>query len=104
VSERTVSIREAISKAIVGILLGEKLSVQSLQEAEVTAADIKADVKAEVKRSIKELDDKVLKMIAKELKTDKFEEIVTKIVANALAKYHEILWTRKSTWNKFLSK
>lgn len=101
-TSRNECLEAAVQQALVGVLLNEQPAAVALHESDDLT---KADVERIVRRVLKsELEDAVVKCLSKELKAQKFEDAVTKITANALATYHEILFTRKSTWQSQLKR
>jgi SpoVK/Ycf46/Vps4 family AAA+-type ATPase len=96
--------RQAIDETLVCIILGEQVDSRNLLQ-ETSEVQTRHDVELVVRRMFKnELDDRVKKLVQKELKTSNFEELITAIVSKALARYHEILFTRKSAWQNQLGK
>ena len=91
---------QEILEAISSLLVGEPTRPGVLFEA--TSED-KASIERAVRSYLKrELPDTVSKQLKKALKEEDFEKIVTAVTSNVLAKFFEIMWTRKSTWQSQL--
>jgi hypothetical protein len=96
----TVTTRGAIQSVVASILTGEHA-----QPARLVEAGAKKEVEAEVKKYLnRELDGAVVKELKKALKTDEIQNVIISLVADTLAKWNEILFTRKSTWTNQLKK
>jgi len=92
---------KAVIEAIASLALGEvaQASCKPSFLSEADAAATKADIERVVRRVLsKELDAAVLKAVKKELKSQDYNDAVVGVTSKALAKFFEIMFTRKSTW------
>lgn len=63
----------------------------------------KTDVEALVRRVMKkELDSELTKTLLKQLKTDDCEKLIAVLVGKVLARFFEIMFTRKGSWQSQL--
>ena len=88
-----------ILEAVSSILVGESSRPGVLCESAEEKAAVERAVRSFLK---KELPDSVTKQLKKALKEEDFESIVTAVTSKVLAKFFEIMWTRKSTWQSQL--
>jgi len=94
-------LRSIVEQTLIDILTGETAQVQQIQEAD--SALTKPEIEQIVRRVLKsELDDGVVRLLKKELKSGSFDDLVTGITSRALAKFFEIMLTRRSTWQNQL--
>jgi hypothetical protein len=103
-SESTLAdCEKAVNQVLVETLCGEQ-PVRRLVENNNSADSLtRPEIEKIVRRVLKnDLEDKVLSIIKRELKATTFENAVTDVVVKALARYHEIMFTRKSTWTNQL--
>jgi hypothetical protein len=100
--DRQEFLAKLVHETLACISIGELVHVRQLNEA---AGDnwTKQQIEQIARKVVKsELDDNVTKILKRELKTKAIEDTITSIVSQALARYHEILFTRKSTWQNQL--
>lgn len=97
------AIQQAVDYALADLLVSSPVRTPAVvQEADALT---RAEVEQVVRRVLKkELEDGVAKVLKRSLKDGDGEGLVTEITGKALAKFFEIMFTRKSTWQKQLSK
>ena len=104
VTTRSNAIDRAINEAIADSLIGGPQLIQEKSGA-VTQQDLAQEVKRQLAKVIKsELDAKIVAELKKQLKSDTNEELVAKMVSKVLARFFEIMFTRKGQWQKQLTK
>jgi len=97
--------REAALAAIADIMVGniDALSLTRRYVPEAEEVLSKQQVEQIVRKILKaDLEDRVLQILKQELKSQNFEGIVTGVTSRALARFFEIMFTRKSTWQNQL--
>jgi len=102
-AEKLKFLHAAVQETFVGILTGDPApSSRALQEGSEEPFT-KQQIEQIVRRVLKsELEDGVVRLLKKELKSGNFEELVTGVTSRALAKFFEIMFTRRSTWQNQL--
>lgn len=94
----------AVEETLRDLLLGRACRacrVLADKSDELTRSDIKKIVQQTLKR---ELPDELQLALKKQLKANDFESLVTEITSRALAKFFEIMFTRRSTWQNQLKR
>ena len=95
-------LRRSVTLAIAGVIVGETAKRRVTEsEDQLTKQQIEKIVRGVLKS---ELEDSVLKLLKRELKSDNFDSTVVDITSRALAKFAEILFTRKGTWQSQLKR
>lgn len=99
--QRQALLAEAVSSAIADSLLPPvRIPAVQLNEAEGPS---KAEVARVVRKVVKQdMDKEILALVKDALKSEDSEKIIAELTGRTLAKFFEILFTRRGTWQSQL--
>lgn len=89
----------AILFGVAAVLMEEPSTPRRIEEDKVEKAEVERAVRSYLK---KELPSSVMAQLKKAAKDEEFEAIVSAVTGKVLARFFEIMWTRKTTWQSQL--
>ena len=94
-------VEDLAASSIAAILLGDNKPAKSpvCEADDVTITRVRKEIKDYMANK---LDDKVVAIVKKQLKSDTFDAAVSAVTADVLARFFELMFTRKSTWKSQL--